>query len=471
LFYLSFINDIYHRYKKRCHKALVAQTMPNPNIMSIIIDGMAQGKCLIPYAGRQNQYSYSLQQHITGVKEHGVGLTLYRTIETVSKGANLTIYCILDRIEAFYRRHSYYPETLYLQVDGGSENANKYVLGVLELLVVKRICKDIWYSRLPTGHTHEDIDGCFGTIWSALCSEPLLTMDDWKDKVLKTFDQTTLKASVKDIWVIPDFCKVIEPCIIRDLGQMHRDLKTQHQWRFRAVERCHFFPYGCKATFRAYSSDCVIEFIRKPRLNCLSEVGRYTGLEPTKLFCRWFPSSECNPTSRPGVEGMFILENLPSFQLLPGSIVPGPCAIPDGAIQAMVACLREIRSRFHIVEDNIVRRWWTQWETIYVPKTSCSISYIAQLRENNVPYHVPLQSLLLNAGSYLSLSTNGVTINDYADYDPDFQWPEVFSRATNSVESALFNPFPPPPREYATSDLGFQDRISVWNCKSASYYF
>jgi hypothetical protein len=88
-----------------------------------------------------------------------------------------------------------------------------------------------------------------------------------------------------------------------------------------------------------------------------------------------------------------------------------------------------------------------------------------------VPYHVPLQSLLLNAGSYSSLSTNGVTINDYADYDPDFQWPEVFSRATNSVESALFNPFPPPPREYATSDLGFQDRISVWNCKSASYYF
>jgi hypothetical protein len=53
---------------------------------------------------------------------------------------------------------------IYLQVDGGSENANQYILHHLEHLVSKRVAREIWYTRLPTGHTHDDIDGCFGVI-------------------------------------------------------------------------------------------------------------------------------------------------------------------------------------------------------------------------------------------------------------------------------------------------------------------
>ena len=40
-----------------------------------------------------------------------------------------------------------------VQVDGGAENANQYVLAALELLVVKRIVKEVYYSRLPTTRT------------------------------------------------------------------------------------------------------------------------------------------------------------------------------------------------------------------------------------------------------------------------------------------------------------------------------
>ena len=94
---------------------------------------------------------------ILGVKEHGVGLTIFRNFDNVSKGCNVTIFCILMMLEKFNIRHGYYPEKLYLQVDGGSENANQYVLAMLELLVVKRCCRDVYYSRLPAGHTHEDI--------------------------------------------------------------------------------------------------------------------------------------------------------------------------------------------------------------------------------------------------------------------------------------------------------------------------
>lgn len=436
--------------------------------MSIIIDGMDQGKCLMPYAGRMDHFANAMHQHVTGVKEHGVGLTIYRSTETVGKGANLTIHCILDRLEKFYQRHHYYPETLYVQVDGGSENANRFLLGMLELLAVKRVCKDIWYTRLPKGHTHEDIDGCFGIIWSALCTEPLVTMDDWKAAVEKMFDGSAIKAEVRDLWIIPDYASIIEPCVIANLGKLHREQNTQHQWRFRAVERHQYFPFGCKTTYRAYSSDCVVEFIRKPRLTCISEIGRYTGLEATRLYCRWFPSRECDP-NRPNVEGFYLLQNIPSIALFPGAIVPPPAALPQNAIDKIKSCLHEIRSRFHIIENFAVREWWKNFEKRYLPPSNDSMAYLNQLRRQYIPYHVPLQTVLYGPDTIVP-RTFELDIDDYAEYEANFQWPEVFARATNAVASTLFNPHPPPPREYATSDMEFQDQISRWSFDSALFY-
>lgn len=463
------IIHVCRRYKKRCHQALVAQSTPNPTVMSLIIDGMDQGKCVMPYGGRQDSFGQAMHQHITGVKQHGVGLTLYRTTETVIKGANLTIYCILDRLEAFFKEHYYYPETLYIQVDGGSENANKFVPAMLELLIAKRVCKDIWYTRLPTGHTHEDIDGCFGTIWSALCAEPLVTMDDWRNAVKKAFNETTLVANIKDVWTVPDYSAVIEPCIIRNLGLMHREMQTQHQWRFRAVQSCFHFPFGCKTTFRAYSSDCVVEFIRKARHNCISEIGRFTGLEATKLYVRWFPSAVCDP-NRPGVEGMYLLESLPSIELRPGAINPPPTTLPEKAIVKIDKCINEIKSRFHCVEHFAIREWWRLWEVKYRPQSANINDYVIQLCRNGTPYHVPLQDILFSLRSRLEPTSLTISIDEYADYDPHFQWPEVFSRATNSVQSANFNPHPPPPREYASSDVDLQDDIGRWHHGTAVFY-
>jgi len=78
-------------------------------------------------------------------------LTFYRTVETVSKGANLTIHCIHDQLQKFRIKHRCFPEEFYVQLDGGSENANQYVLAYLELLVVKRQCRVVYYTRLPAG--------------------------------------------------------------------------------------------------------------------------------------------------------------------------------------------------------------------------------------------------------------------------------------------------------------------------------
>lgn len=92
--------------------------MEHPDkVMSIIIDKMDQSHCVVPYKGTQTQLSKALKIGLTGVKEHGVGVTFYRTIDSISKGADLTIHCISTHLEAWMQRHNgKAPEEIFIQV-------------------------------------------------------------------------------------------------------------------------------------------------------------------------------------------------------------------------------------------------------------------------------------------------------------------------------------------------------------------
>ena len=74
-----------------------------------------------------------------------------------------------------YQREGNLPPTIYIQVDGGSENANIFFFAMAELLICKKMAKKIVITRLPVGHTHEDIDAFFGTIWGAFRDKSLLS--------------------------------------------------------------------------------------------------------------------------------------------------------------------------------------------------------------------------------------------------------------------------------------------------------
>ena len=97
-------------------------------------------------------------------------------------------------LEAWRRRNKTFPEEIYLQLDGGCENANKFVLGFLELLVIKRLAELILFSRLSTGHTHEDIDSCFSVIWLALRSHSCETLEKHKQMIENAFKSKSLPA-------------------------------------------------------------------------------------------------------------------------------------------------------------------------------------------------------------------------------------------------------------------------------------
>jgi hypothetical protein len=141
------------------------------------------------------------------------------------------------------------------------------------------MAKTIVYTRLPTGHTHEDIDACFAHIWKWMKNKPVETIPKYKEGIEKAFKGTRLAASVRDVYVIPNYIDFFEDAIDEHLKNYTKEIETQHQWRFQAVQPSPNFLSGVKVTYRAYSSDKVIEFKQLPKHLCITPIGQLTGLE------------------------------------------------------------------------------------------------------------------------------------------------------------------------------------------------
>lgn len=142
----------------------LAVTQPT-KYMSIIIDGMAQNHTILPWLGNQRTFNVPLAQHLQGALSHGSEMLLFRTFHNLVNDSNLAIYTLLSVLERRIAADGKLPETLFIRIDGGSENVNKYVIGMCDLLISRRLVKEIHLSRLPVGHTHEDIDAKFGKLW------------------------------------------------------------------------------------------------------------------------------------------------------------------------------------------------------------------------------------------------------------------------------------------------------------------
>lgn len=141
--------------------------------MSIITDGMAQIHSELPWQGNNSNFQEILTQHLQvllkhnksdvlhcltlsfcdqGVLEHGTStVSIFRSYENVVNGANLAIHSLLRVLENRLRLKGFLPETIFIQIDGGSENTAKAFLGICELLVSRGVTRKIVLSRLPAG--------------------------------------------------------------------------------------------------------------------------------------------------------------------------------------------------------------------------------------------------------------------------------------------------------------------------------
>jgi hypothetical protein len=305
------------------------------------------------------------------------------------------------------------------------------VLSILELLVVKRAIRTVYFTRLPTGHTHEDIDACFGVIWKTWYrNRPCGTLDEYANGIEKAFADTKLKAKVYTVMIVPDYVKYLDPCIDPYLGQMHKTERTQHQWRFEAVEISPLFPRGAKTTFRAYSADQVVEIKMKNPEQCASPIGQHTGLEPVLVQVCWYPSKQCHRERN--CEGYYILKDVPN---VPRSVIMDPMRFPEDGVRASFEkTLREIEIKFPltqssnsaVIQDHAeLRKSWKMWNDTWFPSSDDANEFVNELTLRGKNYHMPLKQMLFdNTSQKLSASRwkthpiqNGLNV-----INPNFEW-------------------------------------------------
>ena len=66
------------------------------------------------------------KQHIQGFINHGRGITLFRTFNNIYNGTNLAVHTwLLGLEETYLSEGGKLPDTIYSQIDGGSENCQR----------------------------------------------------------------------------------------------------------------------------------------------------------------------------------------------------------------------------------------------------------------------------------------------------------------------------------------------------------
>lgn len=457
------------RYKERVVEALLDDPR-NPSIMSIIIDGMDNNKCRCPYLGRQGSFTNALPQHIIGVKEHGHDAKFYRTFGTVSKGSDLTIYCILRKVEQWKRRNLKYPTKLYIQIDGASDNANIYLLGMLELLVSKKMAKTIILTRLPVGHTHEDIDALFGTIYNAFKYDPVETLSAYKLAIENAFSKLSLTALVEDVYCIPDYKKFIGDIVDPYFANWTKEEETQLQFRFESVEPdIQYFPLGCKTTFKAYSNDMVVEFEIQSPDKCSSPIGQLTGLEPRTSYNTWNPAPYGlnSLPHRQGVEGTHVITKYPVFEKFDFK------EFIESSVELISSCIKHIRQEYPENQYPAIRQEWNEWYNKKSPQPSdinvegyanriLNVEHIANL------IFIPLKFDLLNPGP---IQNNDWKIDHkYSNlHDPTFKWPDELAAALNSVTyTGNLNPLPP--RYISQVDQELKENLLIFKDRTSEFF-
>lgn len=312
-----------YRNCKLCHRVLykgerkaaadrLLHALAHPTeILHIDIDIMDSQGLSLPHAGKQNQFKTGIKSVLIGALVAGVGATLYRTIDTYSKSKDLIVQVLLLQVDEFMARNGKPPTLIYINVDGGSENANTLMLFMCELLVAKGLSLSIIYTRLPTGHTHNGGDGIFGLIKMQIRSRPMWTWEVFKEILEETLGNTAVKLTVTDIFFVFDYEAFMKPYADTKLASFAKLEDTMHQWKFERCENNHHYPLNVITMYRAFAADetIVTKFVSQEEAK--SSLGRQTGMDHYLMQVKWYPDRS-SIENRP-VQGFYLLHDLPNI--------------------------------------------------------------------------------------------------------------------------------------------------------------
>ena len=136
-------------------------------------------------------------------------MTLYRTFNNIANGSNLAIHTWLMNLEDIHKKlkkiGKRLPDTIFAQIDGGSENANTTMKAICELMVARGLTKRVVMTRLPPGHTHEDIDAVFGKIWKYVAGRAVYTPQGYRRILSESLRKRNIDVIVVDVMCVPNY--------------------------------------------------------------------------------------------------------------------------------------------------------------------------------------------------------------------------------------------------------------------------
>jgi hypothetical protein len=345
------------------HRRNDAFLMPT-SYLSMIADGMQQSHCLLPWQGNLNTFAPCLTQHLQGVLMHGRSTQIFRTFHNLCNSSNLSVHCLLMSLEIIMVEEGKLPDTIYYQIDGGAENVSKSVLGICELLVARGLCKKLVLTRLPVGHTHEDIDSKFALIWKRMRDAFILTPQHYSEAVVTSLTTLKLACQVHNIFAIPNYTKYIDSYLDKKLGRYAKRGRTgqdwtQLQWTFVAVPMSVHFPCGVKTTYRKYACDEVILIMKNK--------DSPTGFEVCDLKVADFPALA---TDCPA--GMHVLHSLPTVGV---NMEPEPFV--TGSRQVLEDVVKQVAKKFGNSHPEVLLEW-IQFRDEAAPQNDNANDYCSQ---------------------------------------------------------------------------------------------
>lgn len=166
-----------------------------------------------------------------------------------------------------------------------------------ELLVHRGLTKRVVLTRLPPGHTHEDIDGKFAIIWVHNRKKFILTPQEQYVQTLEAFTKEGVSdVSITDVYVVPDYQAYfsIHTKIHNAFQPLKEKLRTQLQFIVEKNETNNEFPLGVKTSYRAYATDKTYEIRHKTEVPLVDRSLIIGNLVPEELTIVTRPTSQDN---------------------------------------------------------------------------------------------------------------------------------------------------------------------------------
>ncbi|XP_077869749.1 uncharacterized protein LOC144361813, partial [Saccoglossus kowalevskii] len=217
------------------HSARARARRDPQEITTLIIDGMDQNKTNLPNLVVKDKDSSNLLQlltHVTGALHHtdvphGKLSYVFLDIRQYPHDSNLTMNVLLEML---LERKQELGRTLHTQLDNCyRENKNRFVLCLGALLVEYDIFEEVYFSFLPVGHTHEDVDQMFSKIAGKIKKRNIYTLNDLLHAVT---DSYTPQIKTKQLTSVFNIKEWLMPHISGTFGGHSKP----HHFRFRKVD-------------------------------------------------------------------------------------------------------------------------------------------------------------------------------------------------------------------------------------------